>query len=231
MKRQTTSKAPVRQAVTHLDAHHRFMVSCGLGALAFALLYRHVAIPTEFVVSWIVFATSVVTLAWIVMATKDPYEVHRYARLQDSSQTFLFTVVVSAATASLFAVFLLLGSSKNLPPTSFVVHITLAVTAIGLSWMLVQTLFSLRYAHLYYIDAHKLDRAKIAGGLIFPEDANPDYFDFAYFSFVIGMTCQVSDVQISSKRMRRLAAIHGLISFAFNTAILAMFVNIIAGLI
>jgi uncharacterized membrane protein len=231
MKNPIDAKGRGAQAMTHLDAHHRFMVSCGLAVVAFAALYQYVALPTDLVIGWIVFASSVVTLAWIVMATKDPYEVRRYARLQDSSQTFLFTAVISAATVSLFAVFLLLGSSKNLPATSFAVHITLAVAAIGLSWTLVHTLFSLRYAHLYYIDAHKLDRTKIEGGLIFPDDANPDYFDFAYFSFVIGMTCQVSDVQISSKRMRRLAVIHGLISFAFNTAILAMFVNIIAGLI
>ncbi len=91
--------------------------------------------------------------------------------------------------------------------------------------------FTIRYAHLYYIDAHKKNREDIKGGLIFPGGENPNYLDFAYFSFVIGMTCQVSDVQISSRQMRRLATVHGLIAFVFNTAILAVFVNIVAGLI
>jgi uncharacterized membrane protein len=91
--------------------------------------------------------------------------------------------------------------------------------------------YLVRYAHFFYIDADTLHRDKIKGGLLFPDDNSPDYFDFAYFSFVVGMTCQVSDVQISSKMLRRLVLVHGLISFAFNTAILAMFVNIIAGLI
>jgi uncharacterized membrane protein len=124
-----------------------------------------------------------------------------------------------------------LGSAKNLPPGNFTTHALLSVAAIVLSWVLVHTLFTLRYAHFYYIDALKVERDSIEGGLIFPEDKSPDYLDFAYFAFVIGMTCQVSDVQISSKAMRRLATVHGLIAFAFNTAILALFVNIIAGLI
>jgi uncharacterized membrane protein len=170
-------------------------------------------------------------VTWIGMSTRDPYEVRRTARLQDASRTFLFVVVVTAATASLFAVFILLGSVKNLPPGSFAAHVALSVGAIGLSWTLVHTLFCIRYAHFYYLEAHTVDRKNIEGGLIFPSDDQPDYSDFAYFSFVIGMTCQVSDVQIAAKEMRRLALVHGLISFAFNTAILAMFVNIVAGLI
>ena len=108
-------------------------------------------------------------------------------------------------------------------------RLALSVAAVGLSWFLVHTLFSLRYAHAFFKDAHKQAREKVQGGLEFPGKGSPDYMDFAYFSFVVGMTCQVSDVQISSRTIRRLALVHGLISFAFNTAILAMFVNIIAG--
>jgi uncharacterized membrane protein len=223
---------PVRPGLLHyFDAHHRFMVACGLAALAFLVLQGHAAFTTQTVAAWDVFALAIVVLAWLVMATKDPYEVRRTARLQDASRTFLFVVVVSAATVSLIAVFVLLGASKDLPPADFALHVALSAAAILLSWTLVHTLFGIRYAHCYYIDARKVDRDAIEGGLMFPGDDNPDYFDFAYFSFVIGMTCQVSDVQISSKSMRRLATIHGLIAFAFNTAILAVFVNIAASLI
>jgi uncharacterized membrane protein len=220
-----------RQGITHLDAHHRFIVGSVLAVAAFIGLQGHAAFATRLVGAWDVFTLTVVVLAWIVMATKDPYEIRRYARLQDASATFLFIVVVTAATVSLFAVFILLGSAKDLSPASFATHVILSVAAIVFSWTLVHTLFGLRYAHHYYINAHQVDRDAIEGGLIFPGDNSPDYLDFAYFSFVIGMTCQVSDVQISSKTMRRLATVHGLISFAFNTAILAMFVNIVAGLI
>jgi len=220
-----------KHVIVHLDAHHRFIVASVLAVVVFIGLHGHAALGTRLVGAWDIFTLAVVVLAWIVMGTQDPYEIRRYAQLQDASATFLFIVVVSAATVSLFAVFILLGSAKDLSPANFAAHVTLSVAAIVLSWTLVHTLYGLRYAHYDYIDAHKKDRAAIEGGLIFPGDASPDYLDFAYFSFVIGMTCQVSDVQISSKTMRRLATVHGLISFAFNTAILAMFVNIVAGLI
>ena len=231
MNQPADAKTTTKPAVKTLDAHHRFMAACGLTVLAFAGLHGHTAFATQLVGAWDVFAFTSLVLAWFMISTQDPYEARRNARLQDASRTVLFVVVVSAATISLFAVFILLGPAKNLSPGGFAAHVTLSVAAIVLSWMLVHTLFSIRYAHLYYAEAHKVDRDDIAGGLIFPNDKNPDHLDFAYFSFVIGMTCQVSDVQISSKRMRRLATAHGLISFAFNTAILAIFVNIVAGLI
>jgi len=217
--------------ICRLDSHHRFFIALGSAILALVVLHGFGVFTTQLVAAWVVFALVTLILAWAAILVKDPYEVRRDAWLQDASRTFLFVTVITATTVSLFAVFVLLGPAKNLPPTSFAIHAGLSVAAIVLSWALVHTLFTIRYAHYYYIDARAVDRKKIKGGLVFPEDSSPDYLDFAYFSFVIGMTCQVSDVQISSKVMRRLATIHGLISFAFNTAILAMFVNIIAGLI
>ncbi len=214
-----------------LDAHHRFFAACILAALAFLGLHGH-AMAVQVVAAWDVFAFATIALALLVMVAKDPYEVRRNARLQDASQTFLFVVVISGATASLFAVFILLGAAKNLTvKQGLPSHVALSVGAVVLSWALVHTLFALRYAHFYYREAHKVDRDEIKGGLIFPDDEAPDYLDFLYFSFIIGMTCQVSDVQIARKSMRRMATVHGLISFVFNTAILAVFVNIVAGLI
>jgi uncharacterized membrane protein len=230
MDQANPSKPDKKSAIGLFDAHHRFMVACIVGFLAFVGLENH-GIATRLVGSWDVFAFSVVTLAWMVLATQDPYEVRRNARFQDASGTFLFVLVVTAATASIFAVIILMGSAKDLSKTGFAAHIILSFGAIVLSWALVHTLFSLRYAHYYYIDAHKFERGEIEGGLVFPGDNNPDYLDFAYFSFVIGMTSQVSDVQISSKKMRRMATVHGILSFIFNTAILAMFVNIVASFI
>jgi uncharacterized membrane protein len=104
------------------------------------------------------------------------------------------------------------------------------MTAVVVSWWLVHTVFTMRYAHLFYTvtDGHRTP----TGGLEFPgDDKEPDYLDFVYFSFVIGMTFQVSDVEISSKQIRRLAWAHGLIAFAFNTAIEALSINVISGLV
>jgi uncharacterized membrane protein len=96
------------------------------------------------------------------------------------------------------------------------------------SWFLIHTIFTLRYAHIYYGD-HPSTPEKYHGGLSFPDDATPEYIDFAYFSFVLGMTFQVSDVDITSKRFRKLALWHSLLSFGFNTIMIALTINVIAG--
>jgi uncharacterized membrane protein len=183
------------------------------------------------VLAWETFAVTSLIMAWLVISTKDPYQARRNARLQDASATFLFTLVICAASASLLAVALVLHDVKGLASTALLGHIIVSAAAVLISWTLVHTIFAMRYAHRYFEDAREVERHAVSGGLIFPGKDIPGYLDFAYFSFVIGMTCQVSDVQISSPKIRRLALVHGLISFLFNTAILAMFVNIVAGLV
>jgi len=230
MDKPITPTVAPKPPIHLFDANHRFVLACMLAVATFLGLHHH-AFAVQFIGAWDIFSLSIVTLAWTVMLTKDPYEVRREARFQDASATVIFVITVAAAAMSLFAVIILLGGAKNPSAPGFVAHIVLAISAIGLAWTLVHTLFGIHYARLYYIDAPKKKRDAIEGGLIFPNDKNPDYVDFAYFSFVIGMTCQVSDVQICSKTLRRMATVHGLISFAFNTAVLAMFVNIVASLI
>ena len=102
--------------------------------------------------------------------------------------------------------------------------VLIAVGSMISSWALVHTLYTFHYAHLYY-------KTKGGKGLDYPGDEKPDYLDFAYFSFVMGCTFQVSDVEISSKEIRRVALFHGLLSFALNTFVVALTINIIAGLI
>jgi uncharacterized membrane protein len=97
------------------------------------------------------------------------------------------------------------------------------------SWIMVHSIYTFHYAHMYYND-HKIIPGQDAYGLEFPGDAKPDYIDFAYFSFVIGCTFQVSDVEISSPRIRRVVLLHGLLSFALNTFVIALTINLIAGL-
>jgi uncharacterized membrane protein len=224
--------APHRPQVYYaLDAHHRAFIGCLCALAAALLLHGHVRTPLLLVLTWEVFALTSMVMAWFIIYTKDPYETRRNASLQDASATFLFVLVIFAATASLLAVGLVLHDVKSLGSSSMVVHVIASAAAILISWVFVHTIFALRYAHLYFANAHERERHETAGGLIFPGKEIPSYPDFVYFSFIIGMTCQVSDVQISAPEMRRLALVHGLISFLFNTAILAMFVNIVAGLV
>ena len=108
-------------------------------------------------------------------------------------------------------------------------HVSLTFLALGFSWLLIHTRFAFHYAHRYYNICKQQD-TQIDGGLDFPGEREPDYLDFAYFSFVIGTTFQVSDVEITSRTLRRTVLVHGLLSFALNTFVVALTINIIAGL-
>jgi uncharacterized membrane protein len=154
----------------------------------------------------------------------------REARLQDSGRTAIFIFVVVAALASIIAVSALLGSAKDLKGGHLAEYIILTGLTVLSSWCLVHTVFTLHYAHIFYQASDERPDEAEGDGLAFPDEKHPDFLDFAYFSFVIGMTCQVSDVQITSRRMRRLALIHGLLAFAFNTVILALSVNLASNL-
>jgi uncharacterized membrane protein len=107
----------------------------------------------------------------------------------------------------------------------------LGLATVVLSWSLMHTVFGLRYAHAFYGDSDEPGENRHAGGLLFPGERMPDYFDFAYFSFVVGMTCQVSDVQITSHRMRRLTLLQSALAFGFNTIILALLINTVSSLL
>ena len=130
---------------------------------------------------------------------------------------------------SLLAVILVIHEHRAFQNTE-ALHLFMAALAVLESWLLIHTVFTLRYAHLFYRSKQEVDVDGSGGGLIFPGKGNPNYRDFAYFSFIIGMTCQVSDVSVTSHSMRLLALLHGLLSFAFNTVILALSINIISGL-
>ncbi len=214
-------------SLSRLDAHHRFFAALGLAALAFAFTPWHWHWTTRVLTVWNTYSLTNLILAWFALAKARPNEVARTARLQDSGRTAIFIFVVVAACASVFAVAAELSTAKGLDPAHFGGHILFALLTVLTSWFLVHTIFTLRYAHIYYEAGAD---GKPAGGLNFPEEETPDYLDFAYFSFVIGMTNQTSDVAISAGRLRRLALVHGLISFAFNLSIIGLTINIVSGL-
>lgn len=164
------------------------------------------------------------------MVRATPETMRRNAQVQDEGRLVILGLITAAACASLLAIGFMLKDTKGVSTTVLTLHVTLSVVTIVGSWLLVHTIFALHYAHGYYQDGKTLPECK-AEGLDFPNDIEPDYWDFLYFSFVIGMTSQVSDVQITSRAMRRLALLHGILSFFFNTTLLAISINIIAGLL
>jgi uncharacterized membrane protein len=152
------------------------------------------------------------------------------AQRQNTSRWIILILVVASACASLLAIVFMFRGSKNYSETKLTLHIILSLLTIALSWLLIHTMFALHYAHLYYQISGRQSLARLEG-LEFPGTKQPDYLDFLYFSWGIGMTCQVSDVQISSNLLRRLALVHQVLTFFFNTVILALGINILASLI
>lgn len=213
-----------------MDAHHRVMISLVAAIVTAFATFPSVSWPTAILLTWMVFSLAAIILMWITILSSHPKEVQRIAKLQDSSRAMIFGFVLTASIASLLAVYFLLKSAKGHSQHESD-HILLSITAVFVSWWLVHTIFTMRYAHMYYDTSKDDGTPRKGGGLQFPDDGLPDYLDFVYFSFVIGMTFQVSDVEISSKQIRRIAWQHGLISFIFNTAIVALSINVISGLV
>lgn len=215
--------------ISNLDAHHRLIFSLVMALICYAIPFRHLSRTHHLFLSWDVFTLCVLGLAGMRILTAQPRDVLHAASLQHSSRTWIFLFVLASACASLAAVFLLLPPARSLSTTGATGHIALALATVLLSWALIHTIFTLHYAYLYYCRHPETGSAVPA--LIFPGGTmDPDYNDFAYFSFVIGMTSQVTDVGIGSKEVRRWVLLHSIISFAFNTAVLALGINIASGL-
>jgi uncharacterized membrane protein len=182
-------------------------------------------IATRLLVGWDVGVALYLTLALRMMAVADVHHIRLRARLQDEGQFAILALTATAAFASLGAIIALLGMSdtNNRDPT----HLLLGVVTILLSWVFTHIMFAIHYAHEFYDE-----NGGKGGGLMFPGNPpEPDYWDFVYFSFVIGMTSQVSDVAITCRPIRHTVSAHGIISFIFNVALLALTVNIAASAI
>jgi len=205
----------------------RCVVAAVVGIGAYFLARGFAVAGTAFIAAWDSFAVCLLVLIWIAIFASGIDHIRYRARTQDISRLFIFIFTIGAACASIFAVVFLLSAAKT--TTHLGLHAALSILAVIASWTLVHTVFAMRYAHAYYGEGDVGDAH--AGGLEFPSDDAPDYLDFAYFSFVIGMTCQVSDVQITAKSLRSLALIHGVLSFCFNTVILALTINTVSGLL
>jgi uncharacterized membrane protein len=216
--------------INKLDAHHRLYISITVAIIAFLGSINSFSVSQHFMITWIAYSLCYLILAWISILSTHPKEIRKTASTQDLSRTLIFIFIVVAAFISLFVVILLLKSTKNLSEQELLIYILLTFISVISSWWTVHTVFAFRYAHLFY-GASKENKIKFVGGLEFPKESEPDYLDFIYFSFVVGMTFQVSDVVITSRRIRRIVLAQSLISFVFNTVIVGLTINIIASLI
>jgi uncharacterized membrane protein len=200
----------------------RTFFAIAVGILAYALLPASLRQVTRALLGWDICIAVYLLLVFIMVVRSGLTHIKRNAALQDDGRFVILMVAALGAFASIAAIVSELGASHHSAPA-----LTLATVTIALSWAAVHTIFALHYAHEFY-------RGAKPGGLQFPsgdQHENADYWDFVYFSFVIGMTAQVSDVGITDKTIRRTATAHCIVSFIYNTALVALMVNIAASAI
>jgi uncharacterized membrane protein len=207
------------KAVRIVYARPRLFISLAIGLISLLFMPHDWRLTTRLLVAWDTSLVLYLCLAYTTVISCGHDYIRRQAALQDDGRFLILIMTLVAAFASIAAIVMELGVKPQQTP-----QLMLAVVTIVLSWAAIHTTFALHYAHEYY-------RGSDVGGLKFPGGSAPDYWDFVYFSFVVGMTAQVSDVGITDKIIRRTATAHGVTSFFFNTALLALMVNIAASAI
>jgi uncharacterized membrane protein len=218
----------VKQFVGHLRAHPHLVVSGVLGALAAIVATGVDNAVGRCLVGWNVGVWFYLAWTGWTMIHSDQAHLKRVAVAQAEGATTVLAIVALSALASFGAIFMELAAAKASVPKQAWPHVLFTLSTVTGSWLLVPTLFSLNYASLYHVNAGD------NSGLKFPEQAQdfePDYGDFLYFSFTIAVASQTADVTISSRPMRRLVLLQSVLSFVFNTTILAFTINIAASLI
>jgi uncharacterized membrane protein len=205
-------------------ALHNRLLALALSAMAalvaFVIAPGSMQGPVRLVAAWDAGAATLLLLIWRNIVRAEPSRTRELAAVEDPGRIVVFVIDLLGSIISFAAAVLLIGRAETSPGSG---ALWFAVAAVVSSWALMHTGFTARYAHLYYRDDGHV------GGLDFPGHEAPDYLDFAYFAFVIGMTFQTADVSITARHIRRLALAHGILAFIYNTLILALAVNLIFG--
>lgn len=224
------TRHPHAMASDPLGARGRLLTGMAIGVVVGVLSAFLVSssIVLNLMIAWDVGALIFLGLTWKVILRSDANLTKARATSEDPGRYGVFLIAIGSSLVSLFvAVFVLHGKKDMVNPNFIGLLDTLAVVAVVLAWVMTHTAYALRYARLYYRPWNEATRE----GLKFPGDEPPDDMDFAYFSFVLGMAFQVSDVSITCKHIRRTVLWHSLQSFLYNTVILALSLNLLFGLV
>jgi uncharacterized membrane protein len=213
-----------------LNAHRRLGVGLVVFIALIVFLPSSMPVSLRLAVAWDCGVVSFLAITGWVVQRCEREDMRRTVLAHDQGRVAVLALVLIAIAASVAAIFFLLEKPKESggPPA---LQVAAAVATIVCSWLLTHVMFALHYAHRFYRDNPTTAEDDATGGLAFPGTEEPHYWDFLYFSFVIGMTSQVSDVQVTSHPMRRLVLWHGMLSFAFYTVVLALTINIVASLV
>ena len=220
MNKATATRRRLPYLLRIIIARPRLVAAVVVGTAVTLMLPSAWPMTTRLLIGWDSGVVLYLSLFCRLAARSQIHHIRRGAARTDEGRLALLVLTVLAALASFGAILAELGGSHAGSRTP--AQLALAAVTVILSWGFTHTVFALHYAHEFYGEGAR------SGGLVFPGGGEPDYWDFFYFAFVIGMTSQVSDVAIASKRIRRIVNAHGIVSFLFNVALLALMVNLAA---
>jgi uncharacterized membrane protein len=203
-------------------ARQRLTYATIIGIVAWFVTPASLALETRLLIAWNVGGLVLLTFALAIILRADVTETRRRAASHDPGRTAVWLIVLGSSTLSLFFAIATSRHTKDLPHLDGAALLALSLFAVALAWLLTHVAFTLRYAHLYYRSGRDGE-----GGLELPGGEKPDDLDFAYFAFTLGMCFQVSDITITDRTIRHTALAHGMLSFAYNTGILALTVNLV----
>ena len=212
--------------MTYAIRHGSFIAAFAAGFAVFLLLTSREVNAKNFLVGWNVTAIVFICISWRKMLRATVADIKKRSADLDFSDTFVLFLSIASALASIAGIGLELHSVKDAPADVALGRAMAAIATILISWVFLHTLFTIHYAHRFYGGP---DKAK---GLVFPDKIEePIYWDFLYFSFTIGVAAQTADIGLSSRTMRKIALLHAVLSFLFNTTILALAINVGASLL
>ena len=222
------SMLPLRRLAVMLHARPRLWFSVALGVAVYAWMPTALVArtPTRVLLAWNAGALLYLALALEMGLASGAARMHRRALRQDDGRLIVLSLVVFAAVAVLLAVASQLGDAKSLQGGTRRWHMALAALTVLTSWLFTQVLFALHYAHDFYL-ARSRGRPD---PLSFPGTADPGYGDFFYFAAIIGTSGQTADVSFNGRDLRPVGVLHCILAFFFNTTVLALTINIAAGL-
>ena len=205
-----------------MSAGRRVLLAFAAGVLSFGIASLLMPWQVATLIGWSVSAAAFVASVWLSVRRMDGAATAEFATIEDDSRAAADLVLITASSASLLGVALTLlkASGESGAARAFITGV--ATVSVILSWAAVHTVFMLRYARLYFANG---------GGIDFNDEQTPNYLDFAYIAFTIGMTYQVSDTAVTVKDIRTTALRHALLSYVFGTGVVAMLINVVAGLL
>lgn len=218
-----TSRMTARhQTIGNRIAPPRFLAFCAIAAVAVPIAIRQSNWSTGAMIGFDV-AAAVFLLSVVPLLTKSDADAMRESSQRNNANRFMLLVITGATSVAILAAVVGELAAKGSPPP---LSIALVIGTLGLSWLFANTVYALHYAHGYYSQG---EDSGDAAGLGFPKCDEPDYWDFVYFAFTLGMTFQTSDVSIEDQRLRRTVTLHCLAAFVFNLGVVAFTINVLGG--